>query len=137
MQFVSPLHVTSKVDWYHDYQPATARLPANPQLTVSSKSPIKRIAIIQLQNWFHMSLARNPIAIIYEPRERFPSYSNVYPCISRLFKSAKKHIGDSCPPGLHGALPFGCKTFISGIYIVVVNTLESSTGKKLQRRCPL
>ena len=81
-----------------------------------------------------MPLARQPIAIIYEPRERFPSYSNVYPCISRLFKSAKKRIGNSCPPGLNGALPFGCKTFISGIYIVVVNTPESSTGKKLQRR---
>ena len=49
----------------------------------------------------------------------------------------KKRIGNSCPPGLNGALPFGCKTFISGIYIVVVSTPESSTGKKLQRRCLL
>lgn len=82
-----------------------------------------------------MPLARKPIAIIYEPRERFPSYSNVYPRISGGYPDQpKKRIGNSCPPGLNDALPFGCKTFISGIYIVVVNTPESSTGKKLQRR---
>ena len=48
-----------------------------------------------------------------------------------LNQPKKKRIGNSCPPGLNGALPFGCKTFISGIYIVVVNTPESSTGKKI------